>query len=255
MNIIIIYKVNIIKLDAIDSTSRFLKDLSKSKCLENFTTVVADAQTAGKGQRNTQWYSEPGENLLFTFFVDLQGVDVSLAPSLSFLVAIKLRELLNDFMLGDGKVQIKWPNDIMSYHKKIAGILIENTVKNQKLSTSFIGIGLNVNQLSFPEDLFQATSMSKVTGKTYCKELLLQEIITRFKEVLTKEYLIENKENIKKQYLNYLYKMQLPAMYKDNLGTVFMGKIVNVSNLGQLVIEKEDGKLYNFDLKEVKFLL
>lgn len=246
--------MNIIKLDAIDSTSRFLKDLSKNSVLENFTTVVADSQTAGKGQRNTEWHAEPGQNLLFTVYVDLQGVDVAMASLFSFLVAVQLRAVVDVWMLRKGKVKIKWPNDIMSYNHKMAGILIENTVKNQQIVASFIGVGLNVNQLSFSKDLSQATSMSIVTGKIYDKEALLVEIIKQLKKVLNKKYLVENKKNIKKQYLNYLYKMQLPAMYKDNLGTVFMGKIVAVSDLGKLIIEKEDEKLYDFDLKEVKFL-
>lgn len=246
--------VNIIKLSAIDSTSRFLKDLSKNETLENFTTVVADLQTQGKGQRNTQWFSESKKNLLFTFYVDIQGLNVSFAPVLSFLVAVTLRNVIDAFVVGKGKVQIKWPNDILSYHHKIAGILIENVVKNEKIDSSFIGIGLNVNQQEFPDFLPKATSMLNITNTIYDRDKLLKTIIKEFKKVLNKDYILTYHKEIKKHYLDNLYKMQTPAMYKDSLNNVFMGKIIEVSDLGKLVIEKPNETLYEYDLKEISFL-
>ncbi|MGY6650432.1 biotin--[acetyl-CoA-carboxylase] ligase [Wenyingzhuangia sp. IMCC45574] len=246
--------MNIIKLNAIDSTSRFLKDLSKKEVLENFTVVVAEAQTQGRGQRNTVWHSEPKKNLLFTLYVDLQGVDMSLAPVLNFLVAEKLREVLDNYVNGKGKIKIKWPNDILSYHQKIAGVLVENTVKGTKINSSLVGVGLNVNQIIFPENLPKATSLIAITKKEIAKDDLLFKIVESFKSVLTKEYILNNKEQIKQSYLKHLYRLQTPAMFKDVLGTVFMGKIIDVSNLGKLVLEKEDEKQYEFDIKEISFL-
>lgn len=246
--------MNLIKIDAIDSTSSFLKDLSKNEAVENFTTVVAESQTDGKGQRNTLWHSAPGSNLLFTVFVDFKGLDVDFAPILSFLVALKIRDVVEKKTMGEGKILIKWPNDILSYHQKIAGILVENSIKNNQIDASFVGVGLNVNQRDFPDFLPNATSIANIIDGNCNKDLLLMEIRNEFKKVLTKEYITQHKDKIKAAYLKHLYKYQVPAMFQDTFGNEFMGKITNVSSLGKLVIEKEDEKKYKFNIKEIKFL-
>lgn len=246
--------MNLIKINAIDSTSRFLKDLAKNEAIENFTTVVAEAQTSGKGQRNTQWHSAPGLNLLFTVFVDFQGLDFEFAPELNFLVASVIREVVEKQTQEKGKIQIKWPNDILSYHQKMAGILVENSIKNKQIDASFIGVGLNVNQTVFPDFLPNATSISNIIGLECNKELLLTEILNKFKKVLTKKYIVLHRKEIKAMYLKHLYKYQTPTMFKDVVGKVFMGKITDVSCLGKLIIEKEDEQSYEYDIKEIRFL-
>ncbi|MDO6737820.1 biotin--[acetyl-CoA-carboxylase] ligase [Wenyingzhuangia sp. 2_MG-2023] len=247
--------MNIIKLSAIDSTSRFLKDLSKKDTLKNFTIAVANVQSQGKGQRNTQWHSEDGKNLLFTLYVEFQSLPVCLAPVLSFLSALKIREVLDRYLGSKAKIQIKWPNDIMSYNSKMAGILVENTLNNNGITSSLIGVGLNVNQIIFPDFLPNATSMALVTGMDFDRELLLKEILTELKLVLTTRYILENQLEIKQTYLSYLYKLKIPTMFKDATGGVFMGKITGVSDVGKLVVEKQDELEYEYEVKEVSFLL
>ncbi len=246
--------MNIIKLNAIDSTSLFLKELSKKNSLENFTTVVADKQHQGKGQMDTQWHAAEGKNLLFTVYSNLKGLPLELQPVVSFLVAIKLRETLQEFLGTATKLEIKWPNDIMSYHYKIAGILLESTLKQQQLMAVFVGIGLNVNQLNFPEFLTHATSMSLLTGLEYDRNEILTVFLEKLKEVLHTDYILENCDKIKEEYLSYLYKYKTPCMFKDKKGAVFMGKIVGVSSLGLLEVEKEDELLYSYAVKEIGFL-
>ncbi len=246
--------MNIIKLNAIDSTSAFLKDLSKKSELENFTTVVADEQHAGKGQMNTHWHSKAGKNLLFTTYVDFNGLPLEFGPYLSWLIATILRDVLAEIVEDKAKIKIKWPNDIMAYNFKIAGILVENTIKNNTIEHCYIGIGLNVNQLKFPEYLSKATSLFGLTNKEYDKEQILQKLLTKFQLFLSTTYLLKNKEQIKKAYLKHLYKINMPSMFKDFSGNIFMGKITDVSSSGLLLLEKEDEKHYSYAVKEIKFL-
>ncbi|WP_010134092.1 biotin--[acetyl-CoA-carboxylase] ligase [Ochrovirga pacifica] len=246
--------MNIIKLDAIDSTNRFLKDLAKNGKIENFTTVVANHQTQGKGQQNTTWFSSPNQNLLCTVCVDLQRLDLSMLPVVNFLVATTIRKVVASFLSLENKIAIKWPNDIMSYQKKIAGILVENTIKSHKLGTCFIGLGLNVNQQIFPDYLSKASSMALIEKTTFDRDEILTELIHSLKEVMTVSYITKYHQEIKEEYLGYLYRLGIPSVFRDVKGSVFMGMIVDVSRLGKLVVEKEDEKQYEFDVKEITFL-
>ena len=246
--------MDIIKLDAIDSTSLFLKDLSKNGKIENFTTVVADEQYEGKGQMNTHWHSAKGKNLLFTIYARLDGMSIDFLPFVNFLVATQLQEVLTQYLGEKSKIRIKWPNDIMSYNQKIAGVLVENTLKGGKVGKTFIGIGLNVNQIIFPDYLTNTTSMKIISGKVFDKTTILEAVLKLLKKVLTTDYIKNNQEEIKEAYLGFLYKKGLPTMFQDKAGDVFMGKVITVSDSGLLKVEKEDDTVHTYAVKEIKFL-
>lgn len=246
--------MNIIKLNAIDSTSRFLKDLAKKTILENFTVVVAEEQLAGKGQMNTVWHSEKGKNLLFTVYVNLKGLSVDLIPYINFLTAVKIRDVITEVLENNCKIKVKWPNDIMSYNDKVCGILVENVIKKQQVEACFIGVGLNVNQYDFPDDLIKANSLAKIKGVDFERAMILEKIIIAFKKVLNVEYIQHNLEKIKDEYLHHLYKINMPSMFRDGNENTFMGKIINVTNDGLLLIEKEDELVYSYAVKEIKIL-
>lgn len=246
--------MNIIKLNAIDSTSLFLKDLAKKTELENFTVVVAEQQFAGKGQMNTVWSSEKGKNLLFTVYVDLKGLPVNLIPYINFLTATKIREVIVEVIDNKYKTKVKWPNDIMSYNDKICGVLVENVIKLKQVEACFIGVGLNVNQLIFPKNLSKVNSLARLKGEELDKDIVLNKIIIEFKKVLKLDFIIKNLDFIKTEYLQHLYRINVPSMFKDKEGCVFMGKIINVTNQGLLVLEKEDDLLYEYAVKEIKCL-
>lgn len=246
--------MNIIKLNAIDSTNRFLKDLAKKSEIDNFTVVVAEEQLAGKGQMNTVWHSENGKNLLFTVYVELKGLSVDLIPYINFLSAVKIRDVIANFLEGVSKIKVKWPNDIMSYHHKISGILVENVLRKQQVDACFIGVGLNVNQVEFPSELTKANSMANIKGVEFDKNIVLEKIILALEEVMNVDYILNNLERIKQDYLNHLYKINIPTMFIDTEQNTFMGKIVDVTNEGLLLLEKEDELIYSYAVKEIKSL-
>lgn len=241
--------MNLIKLNATESTNSFLKDLSRKSTLDNFTVVWANEQYNGRGQMASSWISELGKNLTFSVLVRFEDLDLIHSFYVSKIVSISVFECVKTFL--DCSLSIKWPNDIMAAGSKLAGILIENSVKKTKVAQSIVGIGLNVNQISF-EDLPNATSFKKISKKEFQLESILNSFMKRLEKNvdLLRNMKLDEIDNI---YFKSLYKMNQPSMFNDDEGNLFMGKIIGVSKLGKLQIELENGSVSEFDLKEVKF--
>lgn len=242
--------MKIIKLDAIDSTNSFLKNLSVNSIIQDFTVVVAKKQILGRGQMDAKWVVEGGKNLTFSVFCCFKDLPVSYQKYLNFCVSLAVFEALNNLVLP--KLTIKWPNDILSVNKKLAGILIENNLRGTKIASSIIGIGINVNQNKFSDDLPNATSIKKILNKGFDLDVLLNEVLIKLKQKIE---LLNKREYsfLEKQYLNVLYKKNVPSMFKNNQNTLFIGKIIGVSENGNLQIELENETIKEFGIKEVSF--
>ena len=242
--------MKIIKLDAIDSTNSFLKDLQVQTPMDDFTVVVAKHQTKGRGQMNSNWQVEVGKNLTYSVFCLFSGLKITHHKYLNFCVALSVFDALNEVNIPD--LAIKWPNDIMSANKKIAGILIENSLKGSNIGSSIIGVGINANQITFSEDLPNASSMKLILDKHFDLDVLLQSVLlklqNRVRELNDKKYAA-----LEKAYLNVLYKKNVPTMFKNSQNILFMGKIIGVSKNGNLLIELADETIQEFGLKEVSF--
>lgn len=240
----------IIKLNAIPSTNSYLRKLGSEKPLKDYTVVLTTNQTEGRGQRGTSWESEPGKNLALSVFKDVSG----LALEQSFLISIvtSLAVLRGLKTLGVPKLKIKWPNDILSENKKICGILIENVIQQQQYKASIIGIGINVNQTSFP-NLPQASSLKNITGRVFDFDELTNCILNELEKGFT---LLENGKitDLKKDYENHLFRKNKPSTFKDANGNFFTGYIKNVSDSGALQVLLEDGIVRAFDLKALTLL-
>lgn len=238
------------KLNATSSTNSYLKNLVLNTDLNNYSIVTAEYQTSGKGQLQNKWSSEQGKNLLFSVLYKSEDLEICNQAFLNFAVSLAIYDVLIPYLPN---INIKWPNDILSRHKKVCGILIENSVKNGSINYSIIGIGLNVNQINFPLDLPNASSIKNILGKSFNRSKLLGELILSIKKQLKR---IEEKSfaKIKSDYEHVLYRNQTPAMYKDTDGNQFIGKIIGVSNSGMLQIELDNGSINEFAVKEISFL-
>ena len=241
--------MKLIKLDAIDSTNDFLKALASQDELDNFTVVTAENQTKGKGQMGSQWQSESGKNLIMSALVKDFLYDNEQVFNLSIIVSLAVIETLKSFDIPD--LSIKWPNDIMSYNKKIGGILIENTLKSDGRIVSVVGLGLNVNQTNFTE-LPHASSLSVITKNTFDKDILPALIIEKIQEKIT--LWKTNSTDFWKQYFNTLFKKGVPMPFKNLAGQNFMGIIQGVSSIGKIQILLEDDSVSEFDIKEIQML-
>ena len=240
--------MKLIKLNAIDSTNSFLKDLAQNSRLENYTVVVTNEQTKGRGQQTNHWVSEPFKNLTTSIFINNLTLNISDQKYLNYVVSLAILDLLSELSID--KLSIKWPNDIMSANKKICGILIENSIRNHNIYSSIIGIGLNVNQVKFPEYLKNVTSLKLLKNKVFDLEALLVKLVKKIK--LRAALLSEKKyEQLEDEYLSVLYKKNVPTMFKDSYNVLFMGKITGISSTGNLLVELEDDSIKEFGIKEI----
>lgn len=153
--------------DSLDSTNRYAREHISE--IDNLSVIAAEMQTAGKGQGDHKWHSEPGMNLLFSLVLKGTGLPANQQKLISDTTAESLKELL----AGHGiEAWIKPPNDIWVDKKKICGILIEHSLIGKRISWTIIGVGLNVNQTVFPEDLPNPTSMAIESGPGDVKKIL-----------------------------------------------------------------------------------
>ena len=242
--------MNIIKLNAIDSTNSYLKKLATETLIESYTVVVAKFQTAGRGQVGSKWVSENGKNLTFSTLINFNNFKAEHQFYLSMAVSLSILNTVKNYVKIP--LAIKWPNDILTAKDKVAGILIENVLSGNIIKYSVIGIGLNVNQKQFPKSIENVTSLKNIEGIDFNKDKLLKSIITNIKYYIG---YIQNEGflKLKELYLASLYKYNQPTMFEDKYGTVFLGKIVDVFEDGRLVIELENNTVRKFNLKEVKF--
>lgn len=242
--------MSIIKLNAIDSTNDFLKDLIRNQLVENFTTVVANSQTKGRGQMGTQWQSEDGKNLIMSCLVREMPFSVDDIFVLNCLVSVAIIRALNEF--GVPKLSIKWPNDIMSDTKKIAGVLIENLIKPDSAFVSVVGIGLNVNQKHFIE-LPNASSMVIQAGKQFDLDDVLEIVLSQLNYYynVVKEGKVDQLWDL---YHQHLFKKKVPAVFEDARGKRFMGIINQVNRQGKLEVQLEDDSIQQYTIKEIKMI-
>ena len=238
-----------IKLDAIDSTNDYLKQLSKETVLENYTIVMANEQTKGKGQMGAKWDSEKGKNLTMSILVKDVDLNAENIFDLNIAVAISVLNVLKNIQIPN--VSIKWPNDIMSDSKKVAGILIENMFKPDGSFNSVVGIGLNLNQTNF-KNLPQATSLSFITGERYDLEEIAIQLKNSLKENL--QILTKSSTMLWDEYHKNLYKKEYPSPFEDNEDKRFMGIIKKVNRDGKLEVLLENDSIAHYEVKEIKML-
>ncbi len=240
----------IIKLNAIDSTNVYLKELLQSERLGDHTIVLAKKQLKGRGQMGTSWQSEDGKNLTFSILKKFDGLPIEHQFNLNIAVSLAVHGLLTELHIP--QITVKWPNDIMSGSAKICGILIENVLKGQSIQNSIIGIGLNVNQTSFG-NLEKVSSLKLLAGRFFDLDELLHRLLGKLKLHLAE---IEQKTvaQMLPAYEKLLFRKDKPSTFKDGSGQIVMGFIRGVSPSGKLKVELEDQIYKEYDLKEVSLL-
>ena len=214
-------------------------------------------QTAGRGQYGNKWESEPHKNIAISIVLKPTFLHPREQFHLNKAISLAVYDVFASFITTNGmwleeRVSIKWANDIYVSDKKIAGILIQNSLSGANIQSSIIGIGLNINQLHF-SNLPHATSLKIETGKDFdhmeIVEKICQSIEHRYLQLKTRNF-----NKIHDEYISKLYRWGEDALYQYPDGNYFQGKIVGVNEAGKLSIESKKG-IENFDIKEVKFIL
>lgn len=241
----------LVKLNAIDSTNSYLRKMSKKGGLEKWTVVSTEYQSEGRGQKGAVWKSEKGKNLICSILVQLDGFKAKDQFLLNCAASLGIYNALKKYNVP--KLRIKWPNDIMSVSKKLGGILIENTLMHDTINHTIIGIGLNVNQLSFSKDLPFAVSMKQLINMDVDRNVLLNEIIESIQ--LQFDLIFQNRnEEILQAYDQRLFRKNAVHMFEDQQGQKFMGIIKGVSKEGMLIVENEAQILKTYNFKEITYL-
>jgi len=240
----------IIVLNETESTNNYANQLILSDAAEEGTVVLTQFQQKGKGQLGNHWESEAGKNLLASIILFPKFLNAGKQFLLSKLISLTLVEFLQNEI---GNVLIKWPNDIYVGNKKIAGILIENTIKGSNLNSSVLGIGLNLNQVDFLSDAPNPISLKQITGKEYNAKYVLGRIL----EIFFNWYERLNEENLHEVDLAYyaqLFRRGKWGKYVAD-GEEFEARISGIGEFGQLQLENRSGKIVEFMFKEVEFVL
>jgi BirA family transcriptional regulator, biotin operon repressor / biotin---[acetyl-CoA-carboxylase] ligase len=238
----------LIHLPSVDSTNKYAAAILHKENSPEGTVILADVQTHGKGQGGNIWLSDNGLNLLCSIILKPDFLPAYKQFYLSMCVATGINDCLTDLGIVS---QVKWPNDILIQGKKVAGILIENTILSQNLHTTIVGIGLNVNQVFFPPDIPNPASLAGETGKTFDVSQLLEKLLPflekRFNQLYDDDFI-----TIKSRYLNSLWLLNIRASFTDQKG-IFDGRIVDVAESGELIILTSAGETRMYGFKEVEF--
>lgn len=241
---------NLIELDTVDSTNNYAKNLLSHQKPPEGTIVIAREQHHGRGQAGNTWSTTPGLNLTLSIILypDFLSADKHFFLNMAISLGVKdfCESVLND------EVKIKWPNDIYYHNSKLGGILIENTISGSKISSSVVGIGVNVNEPEFNPNLPNAISFYQITNTTYN----LQTLTSLLCSFIEKYYL-----QLKQQHYNFLDKAYMVSLYRyqqthefSKDGSLFKGEINGVAKDGKLIIHA-NGKEMRFAFKEVEYVI
>lgn len=235
------------KIDAIDSTNEALKRQYQQGNSRHGSVLWALEQTQGKGQRNSKWVSQACKNLTFSIFITHECHNFVSPFHLNCLIALSIKKVL--IRLNIPEISIKWPNDILSGNKKIGGILIENSYRGAQLIGSIVGVGLNVNQETFPS-FPKASSLYLQSNTNFSLEELLHQLLGTFEEsfLLEKSY-----EEVNMEFNQALYGYQIFQHFRVD-ENIFKAKIEGVTKTGLLILEKERGERTTYALKEIELL-
>jgi len=242
---------NMLILDSVDSTNNYAMALLQKREIDAEIAVFAKEQTHGKGRRGKQWMSKKSENIMMSVVVQLQWLSISRQFDLSVAAALSCFDLFEKYILGN--LFIKWPNDIFINDSKAGGILIENVIKGNIWQWAVIGIGLNINQQNFEEEILKASSLRIKTGKEYNVIELANKLhlilLARIEQLKAGDF-----EKMLEEYNSHLYaRGKMVKLKKQNV--LFETTILGVSQFGHLITKDSVERKFNFDEVEFKGLV
>ena len=243
---------NTIILEVTDSSNNYAKRLIAENEAEHGTVVLAYCQKKGKGHAGNHWESEAKKNLLMSLVLFPEFLPTEKQFYLSKIVSLALIDFLDEEIPNEN-VTIKWPNDIYVNDKKLAGILIENSVSGHYMHSSVVGVGLNLNQVKFSSSLPNPVSLKEITGSNYS----IIKSAMRFKEKFYEWHNhLEHQQitAIDINYFNRLYRKNKWCRFRKS-GNIFEGRINGIGEYGQLILEDRHGRLSEYQFKEVEFII
>ncbi len=226
-------------------------DEAIKECYTHGDVIIAERQSAGRGQRGNKWLSGEGLNLTLTAILEPRMIAANQQFLVSQITALALCDMLRSYQIS---AHIKWTNDIYIGDQKVIGVLIENRVQRGHIAKSIIGIGINVNQTSFDESLPNPTSISLALGceieRKEVTQRLYNALMKRFEQLSLKDF-----ESIDNDYHALMYRFGERHLYRDANGNIIEGVIEGVRHSGELILRHDDDKCVAYQFKEVEFII
>lgn len=220
----------IVYCGTVPSTQDLAREILQSPPVQ-IRAVVAEHQTAGRGRHGNRWLDTPGESLLMTLLVRLQPQEIAQAGQLAFVLALAVADALRD--QARLEVQFKWSNDVLVNGRKLAGILIETAHDARGEPWALAGVGINLKQRHFPEELRdRATSVVLETGVAIPVEPLAQDIL-RYTDRWMEAWRREGVATLLQQWCRH--DITIGQRYRLPSGEV--GVAQGISEKGELILE------------------
>lgn len=227
-----LFGTKIYTFNSVDSTNNCAKAVAECDAPEG-TLVVTEQQTAGRGRLGRPWIAEPNRNLMFSLLLrpDVTPEKLNLLP---LYVAVAVSEAIEK--VTGLNVECKWPNDILYNGRKIAGILIEGSVKKNAVDYVVVGVGINVNQEKFTGDLAaKATSLKLECQKEFDRAMILQEVLgsleDKYRTVSSSGF-----ESVVPQWLSHTTMVNRQISVSQQ-GNIISGVVKGLSPNGGLILE------------------
>jgi BirA family transcriptional regulator, biotin operon repressor / biotin---[acetyl-CoA-carboxylase] ligase len=226
------FDYQLIELESVDSTNNYAMARIHEGLASDGTVYLARHQWAGKGQRGKTWVSEPGQNLMMSLIINPSPLNLNQQFLFSAAIALAILDLMKGFQ--DKNWKIKWPNDIYWSDRKAGGLLIESVVTGQTWSWAIVGIGINLNQSSFPTEISNAISLNQVTGDRYEPVAITRELVPKIREQIS--ILHKTPDQILRGMNASLYKKDQVIMLRKN-DELFVSVLKGVDSNGLLITE------------------
>ena len=219
--------------DEIDSTNTKAKELAEQG-YPSGTLVVADRQIAGRGRRGRSWDSPAGIGIFMTLLLK-PDINPNNESMLTLVTALATAQAISDVTGAEAK--IKWPNDIVINGKKVCGILTEMSAQFDYINHIVIGIGINVHNESFPEEIREtASSLLLESGKRIHRADLIARFLERFEAGYAIFLQTEDLEGLMKDYNALLVNIQKQVRILDPKEP-FEGKAIGITKRGELIVD------------------
>lgn len=261
-----------IYIEQTDSTNSLMQRLLRgeepqlAECLEEKIPVLYTTwQTAGRGQTGNGWESERGKNLLLSYLLREPEIQPTEQFELNILAAMLTHLTIKDWLSDEQKklLTIKWPNDIYYGDKKIAGILVENSLSGTRIQHSIAGIGININQERWVGNAPNPISLRQITGKEYYVDNIMQVL-----NIYLRAWQLTTPESRREYYMEHLYRREGYWPYVERevstqptmnaLGEAegqFMAKIVDILPTGEIVLQDQQGKTRKYHFKQIRYVV
>lgn len=231
---------NVVFFEETDSTNNVIKKLAEEGA-EHGTLAVCEIQTAGRGRRGRSWSSPKGSGIWMSFLLR-PGIEPEAASMLTLVTAMAACKAIS--VKTDINPVIKWPNDIVANGKKICGILTEMSAEVDWIHYVVVGIGINVNTESFPEDISKvASSIRMETGKRINRSSLIAAFGEAFEEYYELFLKTQDMSLLKEEYNSHLANLNNKVKIMDASGE-YTGTSQGINNQGELLVTDDNGILH-----------